>query len=1508
MAAPGVWWATMTGHRFTDAGDSLSVDVVAWVTQADEGGIDTVTFTINGSPTVVSERTLRQPNYNAQPSPRTDGGQMADLAAFGVTINAADYAAGTITITAEAETVNGTTAALPGSIIIYNDKGGADTRPSPKTRYANADTGDDANDGTSSGSAVRTIQRLCEVMATSGDMGGALGICEAATAHYEAGPQTAANEDLFTTAHWWATVRFEEGAVFERTGVYDPGSNGPGVDSNSLLRLRGGDVWLHWQFAGTNGESQQVGGNPFVLTGSYDIHLWTEGGTIGNEHWTALKPYSVRNGERGWNLIVTYGTGSSVTRYVTCCTLRGIANGFVGVDFVHDCSVEYWTGWAMQTNGDNQTPCVLNTWFPHQRYNSEIAGYLDCRIEGKAELIKISPTVMRLRKLSGQTLTFRAQGANGEGPVTSESIDLKRHGSELKNSQRWGIRMDGCAIAGNNSPPVETGAAFAVVGYGIDGVDGYYLDFVNPSGADERISAVASPNATVATARKDYSSGENAGVYYTDKNHPDLCQFFGGFASLLYQGIGAPDCNGTRVWAFSSSTYSNFYLVNCGDHFTDQNSDVFNINGGMILHCGIQSNLNLSGSFSGFEIRKSVLNKVSGNPAGITWDGNHFVNDSAIGTNGTTGTFYDTPPYPSGEMRPRTEWLDAAPDDDVYYPTKYSWGPLQLPTAGVWKDVGLNTQLEETAAEIEVAAVCPSPVASAQIDQGNVITVDAMCPTPTASATGGNVASIDSTNAVCPTATVSASAYTSGVIQVAATCPAPIATARIEQDNGMTNNVPGILYIGGFMVQGGGGAGQGLNAAYTTASGIPDTNLKYLDDRDVMRICPDITTGASAGDDASGDLQCWPWYDGRAGDTLTITASTRYTLTVSGAGWDDDEWIGRHITIADYAYLIPGTGFRWSVAITDNTSDTLTVAGWGATVGATTTVSGLRYAIVATGSTDFTAIGAADSNPGTTFTATGAGTGTGTVVEIPKPGEDFMIGQGRFDAYHAVRAWRRVSEVVAGVPSFRGGDTWQTGGLGVGPTCTMVRKLFENVYNSPPYFHLVKWGSPDKVISGWGNSPNDAARASLVAEMVRVAAAADSRGNTISWDHVIIDLSMEDVKYARTGAAEVLDVFFNYPTRLREMIAWLRSSAVMNNPTAVVTLVNHDPYMYADTPGFVQQMRTFHSDVSRTDANTRILDMAGQPFGEWDDNPDDIWTTYSQAGFMEYGRKAAEIIRVANAGLNQNISSGFPIYVMLGDSIFVGEILPAWTSNLDSPTLSVNRPAAQKVYNRGSVSLEVYVPHSNSNTSGSISEKAGPELSLMHELYELHPEGFALIKRASFGSSLKAEAAAYGTDGVSGGVWSPATVGEHWDELKRDIASCISLVQSSQNKQADLVGAFVSLGTNDCAVAGGGAQFAAELPVFCYSLWEQATRSSGPKFPIIWRRPQDDVGNIPQEEVRAVRTAIEALAANETQFEYIDVDDLERKASDNIHETPESAVIDGERLVAMLRTRSLAIS
>lgn len=67
-------------------------------------------------------------------------------------------------------------------------------------------------------------------------------------------------------------------------------------------------------------------------------------------------------------------------------------------------------------------------------------------------------------------------------------------------------------------------------------------------------------------------------------------------------------------------------------------------------------------------------------------------------------------------------------------------------------------------------------------------------------------------------------------------------------------------------------------------------------------------------------------------------------------------------------------------------------------IDATSIVSSVEYKIVSVGTTDFTAIGSANNNVGTVFTATGAGLGTGTVINtsIPSP-TGIVISRNIFD-------------------------------------------------------------------------------------------------------------------------------------------------------------------------------------------------------------------------------------------------------------------------------------------------------------------------------------------------------------------------------------------------------------------------------------------------------------------------------------------------------------------------------
>ena len=146
-----------------------------------------------------------------------------------------------------------------------------------------------------------------------------------------------------------------------------------------------------------------------------------------------------------------------------------------------------------------------------------------------------------------------------------------------------------------------------------------------------------------------------------------------------------------------------------------------------------------------------------------------------------------------------------------------------------------------------------------------------------------------------------------------------------------------------------------------------------------------------------------------------------------------------------------------------------------------------------------------------------------------------------------------------------------------------------------------------------------------------------------------------------------------------------------------------------------------------------------------------------------------------------------------------------------------------------------------------------------------------------------------------------------WDELVADYEGALAYINTTLGKQGDLRGIFVVLGTNDAATAGGGAVFSAALQPFINDLGETfSTRTSGKDLPIIWRKPQLDVVTALPDEILAIRAALEAKALADDQLVLVNVDDLERDATDDIHETPESTIVDGQRLVAALSTIALA--
>ena len=259
-----------------------------------------------------------------------------------------------------------------------------------------------------------------------------------------------------------------------------------------------------------------------------------------------------------------------------------------------------------------------------------------------------------------------------------------------------------------------------------------------------------------------------------------------------------------------------------------------------------------------------------------------------------------------------------------------------------------------------------------------------------------------------------------------------------------------------------------------------------------------------------------------------------------------------------------------------------------------------------------------------------------------------------------------------------------------------------------------------------------------------------------------------------------------------------------------------------------------------------------------------------------------------------------PIYLLIGDDLIVGKHCDeTFTGALESPTLTnTARSTDQRIYDRSTTSVVAYNAHDNSNTSGTAPaapHAAGPDFSLTHRLYQRHGStGFVIIKRGSNSSTLIADGTSYSAG--TGGRWSKTYAStEHYDELDTDIENAIDDINTTLGKQAELMGIFVSLGTHDQAVAGGGDLFTTELPTFVSNLRaDYGTHSTGKATPVIWRRPQLDATGAITAEATKVRSALTARALADTQFRVLDADDIEQ-SSDSLNETARGTLTVGER-------------
>jgi hypothetical protein len=111
------------------------------------------------------------------------------------------------------------------------------------------------------------------------------------------------------------------------------------------------------------------------------------------------------------------------------------------------------------------------------------------------------------------------------------------------------------------------------------------------------------------------------------------------------------------------------------------------------------------------------------------------------------------------------------------------------------------------------------------------------------------------------------------------------------------------------------------------------------------------------------------------------------SLLVNGAGQTGSILIADGATLSQTGYLKAGDyiAFNNELHIVTADVDTTGIGTFLYSLPAREIVIGKSYTIESVGDSDFTTIGAADNNIGTTFTATGFGSGTGTVTQAGIP-------------------------------------------------------------------------------------------------------------------------------------------------------------------------------------------------------------------------------------------------------------------------------------------------------------------------------------------------------------------------------------------------------------------------------------------------------------------------------------------------------------------------------------------
>ena len=618
-------WRCMPGLRFTSPASVLSVDLEAFTDLrpsilGGEGGIHSVRFRVRTEAgTVVKEiaqasPSLRFPNYSAasSPLPGAPAGTMAALWAFGLTLTLSELPYGKLFVQAEVRSQKGTVTVVGDQIWLFNDLDGSDSRGSSKVIYANAQTGSDANPGTSV-SPVKTLigaLKKCPRNPT----GSTLSDRHCGGAEIIATGNFVGFSDAYELTQWhsadqWLTIRATPGTTFTRSST--SGRNffsSIGVANSNVMRTR----WIGWTFVGAGPECY-VGEWP---TTTAFCHNWLDGFTQTPVLWNESVPWDVRYADGGNEAIDYTGPGGPTGKtYYSCARFkgRGASSEFT---YMHDVVVGPYIAIAFQMNVKQQGPQMCNVLIERQRYQTpDVLGLWNSR---GTNLIVTVPVAGQMRvEQVGPVIMLE----NNSSPVNlpgNPTIELDVQLAQMPGYTAWQYRFENCANAGNNGD-------HEVLSVGRTGGGNPYAIFSNPSAVAETLGS----SVRIRTTRP---GGQN----WYDAVHPDLMQMNTDTTEAVMTNIAARDIDNSQGWFGGGHTHHRCVMFNMTD---GGNPTVRNNFGGctftdsIFAHCGFAAQFALSSaSVSGSSFVENVFSDVSGAPSVVTnyWFGNHFISGAVF--------------------------------------------------------------------------------------------------------------------------------------------------------------------------------------------------------------------------------------------------------------------------------------------------------------------------------------------------------------------------------------------------------------------------------------------------------------------------------------------------------------------------------------------------------------------------------------------------------------------------------------------------------------------------------------------------------------------------------------------------------------------------------------------------------------------------------------------------------------------------------------------------------------